>query len=449
MNQDVAPCTGACAAECPICGEANRCQLASTSLHKGPCWCGELTLPAERLRHLPEHARGRCLCRRCLEALELGPDAPPVAGRDFYLDPDRRFVFSVRYLLRRGRCCESGCRHCPWKTLLITLVLLILVPVTHAQTSVGWEESFGTDPFTQGWEATGETNFVIWQPAAGHLEVTWNSSNMNSYFRRPLPRPLTATNDFQLTASFTLILASGGVHPGRPGPFQIAFGLQRRAEADAPGFLRGTATASPNLVEWNWFPDTGFGATISPVIVSQAGRFFPAFAFPEELTPGRTYSVSLRYSAATRTLRTRTSPAGEIADVVLPAGEDFLVDAFAIASYSDAGQAPPFGGSIRARGVFHDFSVWSAEPGWPELTLTLEGRPAIPRLRWNAAPGWRYAVERTPDLMNWSLISSRVPAAPGPEVHGDVPPPAAPAFYRLAISPESASGVVGRLKPPP
>ena len=36
-----------------------------------------------------------------------------VAGEDYYLEGDA-IVFTARYHLRRGYCCESGCRHCPY-----------------------------------------------------------------------------------------------------------------------------------------------------------------------------------------------------------------------------------------------------------------------------------------------------------------------------------------------
>lgn len=34
-------------------------------------------------------------------------------GLDFYFD-DGLMVLTRRYLLNRGFCCESGCRHCPY-----------------------------------------------------------------------------------------------------------------------------------------------------------------------------------------------------------------------------------------------------------------------------------------------------------------------------------------------
>ena len=42
------------------------------------------------------------------------PPPPLVEGRDYYLDPDGRYVFTAAYLSARGTCCQSGCRHCPY-----------------------------------------------------------------------------------------------------------------------------------------------------------------------------------------------------------------------------------------------------------------------------------------------------------------------------------------------
>ena len=48
-------------------------------------------------------------------AVKPAPPPPPlVEGRDYYVDPDGRYVFTAAYLLARGTCCESGCRHCPY-----------------------------------------------------------------------------------------------------------------------------------------------------------------------------------------------------------------------------------------------------------------------------------------------------------------------------------------------
>ncbi len=47
-------------------------------------------------------------------------DAPPepstrlVEGVDYYVD-EGRWVFTAGFLRRRGTCCNSGCRHCPYR----------------------------------------------------------------------------------------------------------------------------------------------------------------------------------------------------------------------------------------------------------------------------------------------------------------------------------------------
>ncbi len=36
-----------------------------------------------------------------------------IEGEDFSIE-DGNWVFTAKYLLRRGYCCRSGCRHCPY-----------------------------------------------------------------------------------------------------------------------------------------------------------------------------------------------------------------------------------------------------------------------------------------------------------------------------------------------
>jgi hypothetical protein len=34
---------------------------------------------------------------------------------DYYLTDEGYIVFTEKYHLKRGYCCQSGCRHCPYK----------------------------------------------------------------------------------------------------------------------------------------------------------------------------------------------------------------------------------------------------------------------------------------------------------------------------------------------
>lgn len=71
-----------------------------------------------------------CFCPKCL-AEEIGKlslagtpategpgsstfsEGSLVEGEDYYLEGSA-MVFTARFLLSRGYCCESGCRHCPF-----------------------------------------------------------------------------------------------------------------------------------------------------------------------------------------------------------------------------------------------------------------------------------------------------------------------------------------------
>ena len=41
--------------------------------------------------------------------------ALPLRPGDYYLTPEGYLVFTEQYHRRRGFCCGSGCRHCPWR----------------------------------------------------------------------------------------------------------------------------------------------------------------------------------------------------------------------------------------------------------------------------------------------------------------------------------------------
>jgi hypothetical protein len=44
---------------------------------------------------------------------ELNPNSLK-EGEDFYYTPEGYKCFTEKYHLRRGYCCKSGCRHCPY-----------------------------------------------------------------------------------------------------------------------------------------------------------------------------------------------------------------------------------------------------------------------------------------------------------------------------------------------
>lgn len=133
----VASATGCCMKtserSCPLCGRANECRIANGCLYKGACWCESNNIPTHVLRHLASlQPQPTCLCQRCLAlvarhaAMHDKPEeivalvraelksTPALSAEDFYLDEQGRTVFTSAYHLKRGYCCNSGCRHCPF-----------------------------------------------------------------------------------------------------------------------------------------------------------------------------------------------------------------------------------------------------------------------------------------------------------------------------------------------
>jgi hypothetical protein len=46
--------------------------------------------------------------------LGRGPTNPKLQDEDFYLE-EGNMVLTEHYHLRRGKCCDNGCKHCPYK----------------------------------------------------------------------------------------------------------------------------------------------------------------------------------------------------------------------------------------------------------------------------------------------------------------------------------------------
>jgi hypothetical protein len=115
--------------QCPLCGRDNQCRVAKGHLYKGPCWCHEIIVPGHVLNRLAEdQIEPACFCRSCLETIaRIARERDDtesiltevrkaiVTDSDYYLDADGKMVFTEAYHLKRGTCCDSGCRHCPYE----------------------------------------------------------------------------------------------------------------------------------------------------------------------------------------------------------------------------------------------------------------------------------------------------------------------------------------------
>jgi hypothetical protein len=48
---------------------------------------------------------------------------PLIKEIDYYLDENGFVVFTEKYLLEWGHCCGNGCRHCPFKSKNIAVLV--------------------------------------------------------------------------------------------------------------------------------------------------------------------------------------------------------------------------------------------------------------------------------------------------------------------------------------
>jgi hypothetical protein len=291
-------------------------------------------------------------------------------------------------------------------------------------------EDFSMDPLTRGWQVAGDASLFRWNATNQNLEVTWDSSRRNSYFYHPLNTILAKSDDFAFSFELKLTEVAIGLRPGKLFSFELALGFVNLQTATATNLTRGTGTQSPNLVEFDYFPDSGFGATISPTIVSTNNQFIPSFSFPLELKTGDLYQVSLNYTGGSQKLVTTMTrngqPFGPIKDVMLPATfTDFRVDSLAISSYNDTGAD----GSILARGV-----VDNLRADLPPLPIQ-DLRGAVTNRTWQVQftgrTNWTYTLEKTEDFRQWTPIGPKAPGTGSRQALQDAAALSAKGFYRL------------------
>jgi hypothetical protein len=317
------------------------------------------------------------------------------------------------------------------------LAAVLLASVARCPAAV-FQEDFSSDPAARGWRVSGEPALFHWNPSEQNLAVTWNSSLANSYFAWPLGTIVSRADDFQFAFDLRLSHIAVGTTPDKPFTFELAIGLINLSEAAGANFLRGTGTDSPDLVEFDYFPDTvppsGFGATISPTIISSNMQFAAGFDSPLELTVNDSFHVALSYTASNQTLvtaMTRNGAAfGPIHNVRLGTNfTDFRADHFAISSYSDAGQDPQFAGSILATGVVDNIAVTVPPPPVTGAVGRLSGPDW--RVEFGARANWLYTLEQTEDFKVWRAVSPTTPGVEGMLSLADTNGLGVEGFYRV------------------
>ena len=268
-------------------------------------------------------------------------------------------------------------------------------------------ENFSANPLANGWAAHGDESLFEWDAEGGALAVTWDSEKPNSNFQRPLGLTLTEADTFAFAFDIALDEVKAGHLDGQPYTFEVAVGLMSIESGKADGFSRGTGTDSPNLVEWDYFPDTGFGATISPAIASGKSQFAAGFTFPAELVVGKKYSVRMEYDPAERTLKTfmlENDKAWKTIKTVALADDfvGFAVDAFSISSYTAKGSKS----SLLANGSVDNLAIGVGRSK-PRIVNTrlADGQWTARSFGYGTAD---YLLERSADLRGWQPVRNGV-----------------------------------------
>ncbi|MBE0545402.1 MAG: hypothetical protein IH623_29030 [Verrucomicrobia bacterium] len=316
--------------------------------------------------------------------------------------------------------------------IAFTLVGWLALSVANAATST---EDFSTDPAANGWQIFGNTNLFQWDPTNQNLRVTWDSSQPNSYFHRPLGTILTRDDDFHLSFDLTFEAYAGGVRPGKPYAFPATIGFLNLDNATHTNFSRGAginATYGPrNLVEFTFFPAFDvFLPTIAQVIVSTNNTWLYNHDNLLEMTPGETFRVTMNYATATHTLTTTVTNSagqyGQTQDIIVSAPSfDFRVATLSISSYSDVRSQD----SILAHGIVDNVTVVTPPPPVGQLSGGFLG--ANWQVQFLSRSNWVYVLERTIDLATWTEASTATPGDGATLILSDANPAAGPAFYRV------------------
>ena len=274
-------------------------------------------------------------------------------------------------------------------------------------------ENFSTNPTNRNWSTFGDTNLFRWNSTNQNLAVTWDSSKTNSYFQHSLGTMLTKNDDFSFGFDVRIDDLEIGVDPNKPFSFELCIGLQNFGSATKTNFFRGNSALTPNLAEFAYFPDSGFGATVWPTFTATNSAFNyngPSDYTLIDLPLGVWLHIAMNYTSSNKTMATTITTNGtSIGNIksqkISSSFTDFRVDTFAVKSYSDAGQGPTDAGSVLAHGFVDNITI--TVPASPVQNL----RTVFTNAHWNAeftsTNNWTYVLERATNLFTWTEVSVR------------------------------------------
>jgi len=282
------------------------------------------------------------------------------------------------------------------KICLLAIAGLFVVSAVHATVI---REKFATDPALAGWQVFGDTNLFQWDSTNQVLDVTWDSTQANSYYYLPLGQTYTVADSFYVQFDLQLTDAVS-FNAGS----ELTVGLLNLSDATNPGFSRANATAT-NVCEFDYFPAYDYAgqeypASADATLIDDTGTNY-YFAYDNvTLNPGVTYRVVLIHQAGAEAISgaiyTNGQPVSSLPYVYVssPIG-DFQLDTLSISSYSDDG----YGDSILAHGTVGNVAFASPLP------IGLIQTPAAGQVQFASDTNWIYTLEQTMDFQTWSAAA--------------------------------------------
>jgi len=269
-------------------------------------------------------------------------------------------------------------------------------------------EDFSTDPLAHGWQVYGDTNLFRWNSTNQNLAVTWDSSQTNSYFYLSLGTILARRDNFGVSFDLQLADLAIGSNPAKTNTFELVLGFINLTNATSTNLWRGAGInalhGGRNTGEFDYFPDSGYGATISPTLLSSNNQFATSFSFPLTLDPGALFHVVMNFNATNQTLHTTMTrngqPFGPINDTILGSSfTDFRFNEFAVVSYSDIGAD----GSLLAHGTVDNIVITLPPP--PVQNLTAGFMNSVWTEQFLSRSNWLYTLEGTTNFISWNSVS--------------------------------------------
>jgi hypothetical protein len=290
-------------------------------------------------------------------------------------------------------------------------------------------ENFSVNPLQNGWQIFGDTNLFQWDSTNQNLDVTWDSSQGNSYFYHSLGTILTRNDDFSIAFDLQLNEAEASGYG-----FELAIGFLNLDEAMSTNFQRSTGSNSPDLVEFDYFPDVGYGPTVWPLFSDTNSTF--NYNGPTDYAiylpiAGDWYHIVMTYTASNQAMVTTMTNFEQTSGITIvdPLADffaDFRVNTLSISSYQDDG----FGDSIYAQGVIDNFVVTLPPPPIVNLTGALSN--GVWQAQFCSRTNWLYALERTVNFQCWTNVSPETPGNGTNLFLQDTNPPVGNGFYRVS-----------------